>query len=218
MKHKSTFFFFFIILISCNAQNQEKVDYGFINSEWIYHNTGLRLNFPLPKDWYFLDATTKSYIKVGSDINKIKPYTTPLQVPIQEFKKNNSEQVATLFAITKLDTTSTYVDKPFDYNADKTIYFGLVYSDNSDVYSFLRKRCLKCTDDTFKDIFFKDVKLGNTTFDGYIAGVTDNQGRKMGHFSGAKRVGSIYLVCEYIFPDLDSFEDYKVYFKDLTIN
>jgi hypothetical protein len=54
--------------------------------------------------------------------------------------------------------------------------------------------------------------------DGYITGVTDKQGRKLGRFFGAKRIGNLYLVCQFNFPDLASFELYKEYFRGLTIN
>jgi hypothetical protein len=218
MKHFWTIGITLISMASCIGQTQKSVDYGFINSGWTYKNAGLKLQYPLPKGWHFLDATSGSYIKVGSDIKKIPAYTTPFQVSIQDFKKSNSEQIATLFAITQLDTSAIFVAKEFDYNADKTITIGLVYSDNTDVYSFLRKTCLECTDENFKDIYLKDVKLGNITFDGYITGVTDNEGHKMGSFFGVKRVGSLYLVCQYKFPDLNSFEAYKNYFKGLAIN
>ena len=81
-----------------------------------------------------------------------------------------------------------------------------------------KKRCLqiKCTDENFKEIFFKDVQLGNTGFDGYISGVTDNEGKEMGRFFGAKRIGNLYLTCQFNFPDLKSFETYKAYFKGFT--
>ena len=217
MRHIWIISIFILSFSSCKEKTQKTVDYGFINAEWTYKNQGLKLDYPIPKGWYFLDATSNNYVKVGTDINNVKAYTIALQISIQEFKKSNTDQIAILLSITKLDSTGIVVTKQIDDNADKTITLGLVYSESENTYSFLRNTCLKCTDENFKDIYLKDVKLGNITFDGYITGVTDNQGNKNGHFFGVKRIGNLYLVCQYNFPNLNSFETYKNYFKGLTI-
>jgi hypothetical protein len=217
MKHLWTIVNIFIIVTSCTRQAEKNVNYGFITDEWTYKNTGLKLDYPLPKGWYLLDASSKKYVRVGTDIKNAKAYTIPFQVSMQNFKESNTEQIAILFAITKLDTSTTFVTREFDYNADKTISLGLVYSDNEDIYAFLRNTCLKCTDEGFKDIYLKNVKLGNVNFDGYITGVKDNQGNKNGKFFGVRRIGNLYLVCQYYFANLNSFDTYKDYFKGLTI-
>ena len=218
MKRIRVFYIILITLISCNAQTQKSVDYGYVNSDWTYINDGLGLKFPLLKDWYFRDANSETLVKIGTDVKRLKAYTSAFQVPIQEFKKTNSDFIATLFEITKLDSSSTVLDTKFDYNADNTIVIGVVYSENSDVYAFLRKTCGKCDDSTFKKIFFKDVKLGNAKFDGYITGVRDNQGQKIGHFFGVKRIGNLYLVCQFNFAELSDFDARRNYFDGLKVN
>jgi len=218
MKQTCTFFIVLIVLNSCNAQRQKSVDYGYVTSDWTYKNDGLNLVFPLPNNWYFMDANTETLVKIGSDVNRLKAYTSAFQVPVEEFKKTNTNTIASLFEITKLDTSATVVAKPIDYNADKTIIVGLVYSDNSDSYSFLRATCSNCDDATFKKIFLKDVMLGNIHFDGYITGVIDNLGRKIGHFFGVKRINNLYLVCQFNFAEFKDYEIYKRYFHGFKLN
>lgn len=208
----------FIALTTCSAQYQNAVDYGYLTSQWVYKNEGLGIEFPLPDKWYFNDASSKKLVKIGSDVKKLRAYTSAFKVPISEFKESYSNRIATLIEFTKLDSSSMVIAEEIDDNADKTISLGVVYSNNSDPYSFLRATCGRCDDTTFKQIFLKDVVLGNAKFDGYITGVRDRLGRKTGHFFGAKRIGKLYIICQFNFAEPKDFESYKKYFDKLKFN
>lgn len=207
----------FFSISYCAGQVYKNIDYGYINASWTYINEGFKIQFTLPKDWHFFDASKNQYVKVGSDIKNIPAYTRSFQVPMANFKKSNSDRIATLFEVSKIGSKEIFQKQPFDDKADKTITVGVVYSENPDVYAFLKSTCLRCTDQSFKEIYLKSTKLGNIIFEGYITGVTDNKGNKMGHFFGARRMGNIYLICQYNFPDLEAFESYKEFFKTLAL-
>jgi len=161
----------------------------------------------------------KTYVKIGSDIKYISAYTKNIKLTIKEFiAEFTNQSSATLFAISYLDNKLDIVKNPFDYNADKTITFSLAYSEGKTVDEFLLKSCSRCTPESFKKIKFYNQKIGNTIFDGYITGVTNIQGNSLGHFFGIKKTGCMYVILEFNFPNMDSFESYKSYLKGLSIN
>jgi mannose-6-phosphate isomerase class I len=121
-----------------NNPTKDYVYFGYIDSTWTYENPNLNIEFPLPRNWYFMNDNNKPQIKIGSDINNIKPFTADLRVKIENFKKNRADDIATLFIIEKIDSSSTFISTQFDSNSDNIIEFGLVYSDNSDFFYKLR--------------------------------------------------------------------------------
>lgn len=195
------------------------VDFGYVDSSWTYKSEGLGVRFPLPKGWYFMNAVTtpSAYVKIGAKLIHIIGYNRPMRVPIADFNRIHNNSIAILFGFSKLPDSSIIIRKPLDYNADKTFYLGITKMLDTVPYNFLRFTCLKCTDESFKDIYTDKVKIGNTEFEGYITGVTDKKGNKMGHFFGIRRVSEHYLVLQFNFPDLDSYEKYKDYLKDLSV-
>lgn len=213
---------FLSVVITVHGQTKTSttyVDYGYINENWVYKNQGFGVQYPFPKNWYFLNPTSKppSYVRVGANQNYIYGYTVPIKIPIAQFIKLHDNSVATLFCISQLEQSSDIVKDTLDYKADKTFYIGITKANQLSEYDFLRKTCLKCTDETFKEIFMEKVKIGNTEFNGYITGTKDNHGNTLGHFFGIKRIKDFYLVLEYNFPDLPSFESYKTYLKEFSV-
>jgi hypothetical protein len=195
------------------------VDFGYVDSSWTYKSAGLGIRFPIPKGWYFMNAATNptAYVKAGSRLMHIMGYNKPMVVPIANFNKVHKNSIAILFAFSKLADSAIVVRKPLDYNADKTFSFGITTATDTSTYAFLRYTCLKCTDESFKEIYTGKVNFGNTEFDGYITGVTDKKGNKMGHFIGIKRISDHYLVLQFNFPDPAAFENYKEFLKELQV-
>lgn len=222
MKSMLLLLFTVIILSEAHSQNPDKfttVDFGYIDSTWAYRNNGLGITFPLKNEWYLLNAIAKPgmYVKVGAAQSNIDGYNKAVQLPAAQFEKFHTSSIATLFAVSILDANAAIITQPLDYNADKTFYFGLTKATYPDAYDFLRITCLKCTDESFSDIFYGKLKLGNTEFAGYITGVTDLKGNKMGHFYGVKKIKDLYLVLRFNFPDMEAFEKYQSYFSGLSI-
>ncbi|MGN6420167.1 MAG: hypothetical protein ACTHMC_21850 [Pseudobacter sp.] len=211
-----------ILLSETYSQTPDKfssVDFGYIDSTWTYRNDGLGIIFPLQKDWYLLNAIAKPgiYVKAGSAQSNIDGYNKPVQLPAAQFEKFHTSSIATLFAVSILNANAETVKQPLDYNADKTFFFGLTKATYPDAYDFLRITCRKCTDEMFSDMFYGKLKLGNTEFAGYITGVTDLQGNKMGHFFGVKKIKDLYLVLRFNFPDMEAFEKYQANFSGLSV-
>lgn len=222
MKSMLLLLFTVIMLSEAHSQNPDKftsVDFGYIDSTWTYRNDGLGITFPLKKEWYLLNSIAKPgmYVKVGAAQSNIEGYNKAVQLPAAQFEKFHTSSIATLFAVSILDANAAIIKQPLDYNADKTFYFGLTKATYPDAYDFLRITCLKCTDEMFSDMFYGKLKLGNTEFAGYITGVTDLKGNKMGHFFGVKKIKDLYLVLRFNFPDMEAFEKYQSNFSGLSI-
>jgi hypothetical protein len=213
-----------VIPFYCCAQAAAKpavVDYGHVTTEWVYKNEGFNITLPLPKGAYFMNALSKPpvYVRIGSPVSHIEGYAKAVKVPVAEFNEVHKSSIATLFSFSYLPKdTAAIVKKPLDFNADKTFYFGLTNTDEKSVRDFLRQTCLLCTDEGFKEIYFPNVAIGNTYFDGYITGVRDLKGNKMGKFFGIKRVGDMYLVLQYYFETIEQYEEYKDVLKELRLN
>lgn len=222
MKWAILLFFTTILLTEAHSQQSDKfssVDLGYIDSTWTYRNNGLGIVFPLKKEWYLLNAIAKPgmYVKAGTSQSNIEGYNKPVQLPAAQFEKFHTSSIATLFAISILDAKTAIIKEPLDYNADKTFYFGLTKATYPDAYDFLRITCLKCTDEMFSDMFYGKLKLGNAEFAGYITGVTDLKGNKLGHFFGVKKIKDLYLVLRFNFPDMEAFEKFQSVFSALTV-
>lgn len=216
--------FIVLLVLAAPAQSQTvstqtNVDFGYVDSSWTYKSAGLGVSFPIPKGWYFMNGATNppAYVKVGSKLMHIMGYNKPMRVPIADFNRIHKNSIAILFAFSKLADSAIVVRKPLDYNADKTFSFGITTATDTSTYAFLRYTCLKCTDESFKEIYTGKVNIGNTEFDGYVTGVTDKKGNKMGHFIGIKRISDHYLVLQFNFPDPDAFEHYKEFLKELQV-
>ncbi|RZS71130.1 hypothetical protein EV199_3031 [Pseudobacter ginsenosidimutans] len=213
-----------LVVLSTNTNGQTvstqtHVDFGYVDSSWTFKSAGLGVKFPIPKGWYFMNGATNppSYVKVGSKLVHIMGYNKPMRVPIADFNRIHNNSIAILFAFSQLPDSGIVIRKPLDYNADKTFSFGITTATDTSTYAFLRYTCLRCTDESFKEIYTGEVKIGNTIFDGYITGVTDKKGNKMGHFIGVKRISNHYLVLQFNFPGPETFDSYKEFLKDLQV-
>jgi hypothetical protein len=200
--------------------NASLVDYGYVTKDWVYINDSLGISFPLPKDAYFMNSLSKpaTYVRIGSPVKSIEGYTEPVRLPLSDFQGVHVASIATLFSFSYLPKdTSAVVKKPLDYNADKTFYFGLTMADKRTDRDYLRQSCLACTDSSFHEVFFPDVMVGNTFFNGYITGVRDLKGNAVGHFFGVKRMGPFYLVLQYYFSTIEQFDEYKKALRKLVV-
>lgn len=222
MKLIATVFTLVVLSTKTNSQTvstKTHVDFGYVDSSWTFKSAGLGVTFPLPKGWYFMNGVTNppAYVKIGAKLIHIIGYNRPMRVPIADFNRVHKNSIATLFAFSQIADSGIVVRKPLDYNADKTFYFGVTAATDTNTYNFLRYTCLKCTDESFKEIYVGKVNIGNTEFEGYVTGVTDLRKNKMAHFIGIRRVSDHYLVLQFNFPDPELFDTYKDYLKELVI-